>query len=330
MSSSWINYLNVVPGSAESSPPNGIAEQPIVGQPIDAKLLTDELLREQLEQWTTVSFGAVGNASDDGKALNIESPGTSDFMRLLGSQASGGAEKYEPSPYARRPFGALSGIPSLQPNSSFGSSSLERGFNAFSSAFASDNSLATSTAAPHDIGASLSGSTTTFDSLGLDFGYLNNFLGSTAPDGSNALFASPLPAHKDTPMVPPSLVKRALDLSASQSPESLPAPAKRSRKNAAAKHEASPADSATSTPGSTDAGLASSLASSAANDANLRLPGKVPLLTKAAILAAQAAELKAQAQLNLSAEEEAARKAELERIAVEDDKRRRNTAASGK
>ena len=54
---------------------------------------------------------------------------------------------------------------------------------------------------------------------------------------------------------------------------------------------------------------------------------KQTILTKAAVLAAQAAELAAQKAS--TPEQEALRQAELNRVAAEDDKRRRNTAASG-
>ena len=124
-------------------------------------------------------------------------------------------------------------------------------------------------------------------------------------DGSNTLFADPVSVKVLSPSLPNS-----------------PSDTAHNRQRTKKKQRTLPSSPTADVPGSIDPSL--SPPTSAGNAIKV---SKQPLLTKAAILAAQAAELAAQKAA--TPEQEAARLAELNRIAAEDDKRRRNTAASG-
>lgn len=328
MANSWINYLNELPGSEGPSPPNGIAGQPILPDGgIDGAVLSDEL-RAQLAQWTTVSFGF-----DHSNSVSSDSPDNLNSSLFDFSKDNGlddllnpSSAKPDPSPYAKRPFGqfGLSGHSSAQ---QYG---LERSFNAFAPTV-SHNPAGISTSPAFDHSPF---------SFGLgNSGLLSNSAILTAPDGSHTLFASPAQSNIAVPSIAGTPNHVAPEVTAE-----APATKKQRRtssletslsKPTLARSSGSSASTPIAAPLPTPASLISvespSTPSAETTPAGkaLRLPGKQPLLTKAAILAAQAAELKAQASAALTAEEEAARTAELERIAVEDDKRRRNTAASG-
>jgi hypothetical protein len=212
----------------------------------------------------------------------------------------------DPSPYAKRPFG------------NFGHNySLERGFNAFD-----HSGIATGEAssdALNDIYAGL--------------GFANNLPGSgdlhvnTAsalfqiPDAidsvsQESLFASIMQQQQQEQTTPSTAqpIKQTKSRKLSQRDNEAESTIKKQRLASA-----SPATSASTPATSVSTPTTNATASTSA------LP-KAPL-SKAAILAAQLAEL--EAKKGLTAEEENARQAELNRVAAEDDKRRRNTAASG-
>jgi len=304
---SWLDNLNAL------DPGGGSAASP--GQR-GGEVLPDDL-RAQLEAWTTVTFEDDKSLSPVGGVGQPPSTGIDGFMResqpqkQQQEQQQGNADaEYalkDPSPYAKRPFG------------NFGHNySLERGFNAFD-----HSGIATGEAssdALNDIYAGL--------------GFANNLPGSgdlhvnTAsalfqiPDAidsvsQESLFASIMQQQQQEQTTPSTAqpIKQTKSRKLSQRDNEAESTIKKQRLASA-----SPATSASTPATSVSTPTTNATASTSA------LP-KAPL-SKAAILAAQLAEL--EAKKGLTAEEENARQAELNRVAAEDDKRRRNTAASAR
>ena len=307
---SWLDNLNALdPGSAGASP--GQQQQPSKGA--DGAILPDDL-RAQLEAWTTVTFENDSNSSGLSPLGGV--PGhPSGFMRDLQSQQSttgigrGDAEYAlkDPSPYAKRPFG------------NFGHNySLERGFNAFDhsglSGDANNNTSSSNNTSFDEIYAGLGFSTANNNAVArhADIGVSNSPLFDVANVSidQDALFAGLMQQHQrdQTQASQPNKQSKARKSSHSDDAESDEPSTKKQRVASASTHVPSPATSTTTPSSSATTGQ------------------KAPL-SKAAILAAQLAEL--EAKKGLTPEEESARQAELNRVAAEDDKRRRNTAASG-
>lgn len=265
--------------------------------------------------------------------------------------------KPDPSPYSKRPFGHFQ---NQQQYNYAGQqfdftghnhnhnhqhqqqlANLQRSFNAFAATTGGAGAdLALSNTADATSSTQTSEPFASSPSKLFDFG-IPTF---GAVDGSNTLFATPA-----SPAVVPSPVTNN-----SQGPNAPSADAAPSSEQPSTKKRRTASSSVASTPSVQDNNNANGIATPftrastpAALPAAAIAAGSTPKpsthaasssatttgtkhipLTKAAILAAQAAELAAQKVT--TEEEEAARQAELNRIAAEDDKRRRNTAASAR
>lgn len=346
----WLNFLNLdfdaQPG-AMPAPSSSLNNARNVGNN-DAMLsggfdfsglsnspLSDDL-KSQLEAWTNVSFGG-DELNGQGRDLSTDSQSS-----YFGASA-GEDSKKDPSPYAKRPFG----------NFSSGRQALERGFDAFAAKEHTPNATIQSS---HNTPASQQqqpiGQLTT------------NTPASTAATPSTASNDAPswqssLPVFDFTksfgpidtaayPMLPEfahnlmqqqmqtlqrqqalnNTDSRTSSVSNDNSSHAAP-PAKRQRNN----NGTSTANSASASPAAkaregSEADSSSNKEGDSYIDSNGVLVKRQPLLTKAAILAQQLEELKN--KQGRTPEEEAIRQAELNRIAAEDDKRRRNTAASAR
>lgn len=360
----WLNFLNLdfeAQSAAAMAPVNSnITRNSSNNNNNDAMLssgfdfsglgnspLSDDL-KAQLEAWTNVSFGGDENhhsssssssSGQGGRDSSLDNNSTN-YFNVVGSEDT----KKDPSPYAKRPFG----------NFSSNYQALERGFEAFAGASGvKENTQSTaSTPAQQQILSQAPNAhltTNTPVSSATTPGSNNN-------SNNNESWQSSLPVFDFTksfgpldtaayPMLPEfaqnlaqqqaqtiqlhkQQQQQAALASQASTPSSVadntvpPPPAKRQRTNASSS-SASPATKARET----SEGDASSNTESYV-DANGVLVKRQPLLTKAAILAQQLEELKN--KQGRTPEEEAIRQAELNRIAAEDDKRRRNTAASAR
>lgn len=251
--------------------------------------LSDDL-RAQLEAWTTVAFDEASFTSDI------------DTSSLLQSDSN---SKPDPSPYAKRPFGQFQSSDQTQQQQP----SLERGFNAFST-----------TSAP----------SSAFDpELFTNFGQIG-----VGVDGSNTLFPEPAGAGQQQQSLfnlNDVLLGQSTAPTSASTASTSTRPAKKQRTGSASASSTPAGDNPLSADSSSSAVASPTIAgtsTSSSTSNNAKTAAKQVLLSKAAILAAQAAELAA--KKGETPEEEAARLAELNRIAAEDDKRRRNTAASAR
>lgn len=311
--------------------------------------LSDDL-KAQLEAWTNVSFGgdenhhsSSSNSGQGGRDSSSLDNNSTNYFNVVGSEDT----KKDPSPYAKRPFG----------NFSSNYQALERGFEAFAGASgggAKENTQSTaSTPAQQQIlsqapnahlttNTPVSSATTpssnsnnnnneswqsslpVFD-FTKSFGPLDTAAYPMLPEFAQNLAqqqAQTIQLHKQQQQHAAALASQASTPS-SIADNTVPPPHAKRQRTSASSSSASPATKAREA----SEGDASSNTESYV-DANGVLVKRQPLLTKAAILAQQLEELKN--KQGRTPEEEAIRQAELNRIAAEDDKRRRNTAASAR
>lgn len=289
--------------------------------------LSDDL-KSQLEAWTNVSFGG-----DEQKAQ--QSTLDSQYFNATPNEDT----KKDPSPYAKRPFGNFS--------SSY--QALERGFDVFAakedSIGQSTDSIPAQQQVHHQHNQQAIGQRTT-----------NTPVSNVAtPTAATPSWHSSLPVFDFTksfgpidtaayPMLPEfahNLAQQQLQtiqqqqqqqsFTPSSGDNGTPAggpPAKRQRTTGASTANSASASPANKARDNSESDASTIKESESYIDANGVLVKRQPLLTKAAILAQQLEELKN--KHGRTPEEEAIRQAELNRIAAEDDKRRRNTAASAR
>lgn len=346
-SMSWLDHLNAVDPSSNSNSPTASGRLEGVGG-FSTTSTNDDDLRAQLEAWTNVDFG--------GSASEFDAFATAPAFRDLEDDSAAKDAKVDPSPYAKRPFGQ------------FGHNyTFDRGFsNAFNqspdvsagggSQIGANNGVHS---APMPVPAIPANNNNSFHDLYSGFIFAAASNGSNSPissDGAAPVWANPnlqtpdllagkvqtLDKHSNESanaitrgeqhQILANFLKTvshgssASPRPASTEPSSEPA-AKKQRTSSIPSNTASPIDAAT-TP-STSYAAATPGASTDANSTKAALTkSQTAVLTKAAILAEQAEKLKA--QKGLTDEEEAARLEELARIEAEDDKRRRNTAASAR
>lgn len=312
--------------------------------------LSDDL-KAQLEAWTNVSFGGEDNSNSNanGQGRDLSLDNQNNYFNVLSNKDT----KKDPSPYAKRPFG----------NFSSNYQALERGFDAFASkdTASTQSTDSTPTSAPQQqftpqgqqqqqqqqpstlrTNTPVSSNVTSPNSNNADswqsslpvfdftksFGPLDTAAYPMLPE-----FARNLAQQQAQTIQLQKQQQQASLASQSSTPSSAdgavpPPPAKRQRTNAnsaSASSSASPAGGKAAREGSEGD---SSNNNDSYVDSNGVLVKRQPLLTKAAILAQQLEELKN--KQGRTPEEEALRQAELNRIAAEDDKRRRNTAASAR
>lgn len=328
--------------------------------------LTDSVLPAELALWSNINFDTGSNnfnsptasaghspASLPERDLSLQSSRKGDKSMQRSSNIGEGQSPAEPSPYAKRPFGRY--------DHQQYHAHLEKGFNAFNSpalpVVTVEDSTKSSSSTEQTVRGLLERSSSAF---------FDSSLGPAAQDGSNTLFATPRQIDptailQQTQQSSP----RKRDIPVDNS-ESTAHPAKRQHMSVtngvpplqvAPATSNSPAIFSQQSPASTTNGVNATTSSTSSNATpssssaspstqpattpRISTPAHLPhslslavsknppvVLTKGAILAAQRDEL--QRIKTLNAEEEQARLAELNRIAVEDDKRRRNTAASGK
>jgi hypothetical protein len=349
----WLNFLNLDfdaanAQSAASMPNNNNTrgnEAMLSGgfdfSGLSNSPLSDDL-KAQLEAWTNVSFGGDDSAAGSA-ASRSQQQQQQQYFQVMGTEDA----KKDPSPYAKRPFGNFS--------SSY--QALERSFDAFgkdgagniinhAQATQSDSSSATpiladtpgsgdfvnhnaqnsqnsnnsnnwqSTLPIYDFTKEFPVETTAFPLIS---DYAHNHVQPQQQqqqhyNNTPVAQAQGYPQSQPQSQVPSRVSTPAVETAALTAPS-----AKRQRTSASS---FSPSDPARS----------ESEAAAREQDSYINAEGvlvkRQPLLTKAAILAQQLEELKN--KHGRTPEEEAIRQAELNRIAAEDDKRRRNTAASAR
>lgn len=353
----WLNFLNLdfeatqsamAPGNANGNSSNNTARtnDAMLSGGFDftglgTSPLSDDL-KAQLEAWTNVSFGGddnvhgASNNGGQGRDLTLESQNS--YFNVLSNEDT----KKDPSPYAKRPFG----------NFSSNYQALERGFDAF----AKDASTQSTESTPAQQQTTQQQQQKQPRQLTTNTPASNVTTPSSNSNNDSSSWQSSLPVFDFTkgfgpidtaayPMLPEfahNLAQQQLQTiqlqqqqqhqtlasqpgSQSSTPSadiSAAPPSKRQRTNGSAS-SASPAVKARET-----SEVAAASKDDSYVDANGVLVKRQPLLTKAAILAQQLEELKN--KQGRTPEEEAIRQAELNRIAAEDDKRRRNTAASAR